>query len=64
MLYLEGIPLNVYIINPNPNTGRVEIVKPTPPGQVDELLIDFPNVASARAWAETELHAGRLPLKL
>jgi len=62
MLYIEGIPLNVYLINPNPRTGRVEIVKPMPAGQLDELVKDFPDLSSARAWLDSEFRAGRLPL--
>jgi hypothetical protein len=57
---IGGIPINRYI-NRNPSTGRVEIVRPMPPGTPDELVKDFPNEASAWAWAEAEHGAGRLP---
>jgi len=62
-LHFQGIPLNVYI-NQNPQTGRMEIVKPAPPGQPDELVMDFPDTNAARAWVEAEFNAGRLPLVL
>jgi hypothetical protein len=32
-----------------------------PPGSPDELVKDFPDEVSARAWAEAEFDAGRLP---
>jgi hypothetical protein len=57
---IDGIPLNRYI-NHNPVMGRVEIAKPMPPGTPDELENDFPDEASAWAWAETEHRAGRIP---
>jgi len=57
---INGIPLNHYI-NRNPTTGRVEIVKPMPPGTLDESVRDFPDEASAWAWAEAEHRAGRMP---
>lgn len=57
---IDGIPLNRYI-NRNPSTGRVEIVKPMPPGTLDELVMDFPDEVSAWAWAKAEYSAGRLP---
>jgi hypothetical protein len=56
---IGGTPINHYI-NHNPQTGRVEIVKPMPPGQADQLVKDFPNEPSAWAWAEAEFRAGRL----
>ena len=59
-LYVSGIPLNVYI-NYNPQSGRVEIVKPMPAGTPDELINDFPDAASARAWANEDFTSGRLP---
>jgi len=58
-LSLNGIPINHYI-NHNPQTGRVEIVKPMPPGVDDLLVKDFPDEGSARVWATIELNAGRL----
>jgi hypothetical protein len=51
-MYIGGIPLNRYI-NLNPQTGRVEIVKPMPRGIPDELVMDFPSDEAAWAWAET-----------
>lgn len=62
MMYINGIPLNVYI-NDNTETGKVEIAKPAPAGQDDELVKDFPDRVSAWAWAEAEFRAGRLPLR-
>jgi hypothetical protein len=56
---IGGIPINHYI-NHNPKTGRVEIVKPMPPGSPDALVKDFPDEASAWARAEAEFRAGRL----
>ena len=47
-LSLNGIPINHYINN-NPQTGRVEIVKPMPPGVDDWLVKDFADEGSARA---------------
>jgi len=58
-MYIGGIPLNHYI-NHNPETGRVEIAKPMLNGVLDELVKDFPDEASAWAWAEAEFQAGRL----
>jgi hypothetical protein len=58
-LSLNGIPINHYI-NHNPQTGRVEIVKPMPPGVDDWLVKDFADEGSARAWATLEFNAGRL----
>jgi hypothetical protein len=59
---IDGIPSNVYI-NDSPETGKVEIAKPAPPGQLDELVQEFSNRHSAWAWAESEFRAGRLPLR-
>lgn len=59
---IDGILLNVYI-NDNPQTGKVEIAKPAPPGQLDELVQEFSDRHSAWAWAESEFRAGRLPLR-
>lgn len=59
MLYFEGIPTNHYI-NFNSETGRVEIAKTMPRGIGDELVKDFSDEASARAWAEAEFRGGRL----
>jgi hypothetical protein len=56
---IGGMPINHYI-NHNPQTGRVEVVKPMPPGIQDQLVKDFSNEASAWAWAEAEFRAGRL----
>jgi hypothetical protein len=56
---IDGIPLNRYI-NHNPQTGKVEIAKPMPPGVQDELVKDFPNEAAAWEWAKAEFLAGRL----
>jgi hypothetical protein len=58
-MFIGGIPINHYI-NHNPETGRVEIVKPMPAGTLDELVKDFPDETSAWAWAESEFRAGRL----
>jgi hypothetical protein len=60
MMSINGIPLNVYI-NDNPQSGRVEIAKPAPPGELDELVKDFFDRPSAWAWAQAEFNAGRLP---
>lgn len=60
-MHINGIPLNCYI-NDNQETGRVEIAKSMPPGTPDELVKDFPDRASAWAWAQAEFYAGRLPL--
>ena len=57
-LYMSGIPLNVYI-NHNAETGRVEIAKPMPPGELDALVKDFPSEAAAREWAREEFNAGK-----
>lgn len=62
-LSFNGIPLNVYI-NYNPQTGRVEIAKPMPPGELDEMVKDFTDDASARQWAREEFEAGRLPSRI
>jgi len=56
---IGGIPINHYMHH-NPQTGRVEIVKPMPPRQADQLVKDFPSEPSAWAWAEAEFRAGRL----
>jgi hypothetical protein len=56
---IGGIPINLYI-NHNPVTGRVEVARPMPSGTQDELVKDFPDAASAWAWAEAEFRAGRL----
>jgi len=58
-MFVGGIPLGHYL-NHNPQTGRVEIVKPMPPGTLDKLIKDFPNETAAWDWAEAELRAGRL----
>lgn len=58
---IGGIPLNCYL-NHNPQSGRVEIAKPMPPGTPDALLKDFSSTSAAWAWAEEEFRAGRLPL--
>ncbi len=58
-IYIGGIPTNQYI-NHNPKTHRVEIAKAMPPGIEDKLVKDFPDAASAWAWAEVEFQAGRL----
>jgi len=58
---IDTIPLNVYI-NYNPESGRVEIAKPMPPGTLDALVQDFPDTSSAWEWAKSEFSAGRLPL--
>lgn len=60
---VDGIPCNCYI-NYNPNTGRVEVAKPMPPGSQDVLVKDFPDLASLRFWVEAEFRAGRMPLRL
>ncbi len=60
-LSINGIPMNCYI-NYNPETNRVEIAKPSPPGVLDELVMDFPDRASAQVWVRQEFEAGRLPL--
>jgi hypothetical protein len=62
-LFYNGVPLNLYL-NHNSATRRVEIAKPMPPGILDELIKDFPDEASARAWVIEEFNAGRLPLRL
>ena len=54
---IDGIPINHYI-NHNPQTGRIEIVKPMPPNTPDQLVKDFSDEESA--WAEVEFRAGRL----
>jgi hypothetical protein len=59
MVSVGGIPTNHYI-NHNPETGRVEIAKTMPRGVQDELVQDFHDEASARAWALAEFQAGRL----
>ena len=59
-MHINGIPLNVYL-NFNPETKRVEIARPMPPGTVDQLVVDFADEASAWRWAESEFRAGRLP---
>ncbi len=58
-MFIDGIPINHYI-NHNPETGRIEIVKPMPAGTLDKLIKDFPDETSAWAWAKAEFHAGRL----
>ena len=60
---INGIHLNCYI-NYNPETGRVEIAKPMPPGTLDELVRDFPDRASAWAWAQAEFNVENLPLRI
>ncbi len=57
---IGGVPLNLYL-NHNPQTGKVEIARPTRPGTPDELVKEFADEASAWAWAESEHLAGRLP---
>jgi hypothetical protein len=57
---IEGIPLNHYILE-NSVTGRVEIIKPLPPGTEDRLVKDFTSATEAWAWATAEFHAGRMP---
>jgi hypothetical protein len=59
MISVGGIPTNHYI-NHNPETGMVEIAKSMPRGVQDELVQEFQDEASARSWAITEFHAGRL----
>jgi hypothetical protein len=61
-MLIGGIPLNVYI-NLNPQTARVEIVKPMPRGVPDEPIRDFLSHDEAWAWAKSEFDAGRLPLR-
>lgn len=61
MMYIRGVPLNVYI-NYNPQTNRVEIAMPMPPGQLDEAIKDFASTQAAWDWAAEEFNAGRLPL--
>jgi hypothetical protein len=50
-----------FFINYNPHSGRVEIVKPMPVGTPDELIKDFADAVSARAWVSEEFNSGRLP---
>jgi hypothetical protein len=45
---IGGIPINHYI-HDNPITGRVEIVRPMPPGVPDQVVKEFPN--RTVAWA-------------
>lgn len=58
-MHIGGIPTNHYI-HPNPQNGRVEVVKPMPPGTPDEVVKDFPDEASAWQWVEAEFNAGRM----
>jgi hypothetical protein len=60
-MYIDGIPLNVYI-NENRQTGRVEIAKPMPLGELDQLVMDFPDRQSAWDWARQQFLARKLPL--
>lgn len=59
-LFIEGMRLNCYL-NFNPESGRVEIARIMPPGVHDELVNDFPDEDSARAWTRAEIRARRLP---
>jgi hypothetical protein len=59
-LSADGVPLNCYL-NFNPQTGRIEIARIMPHGAPDELVHDFPDEDSARAWIRHEVRANRLP---
>lgn len=59
MMSIGGVPINHYI-HDNPTTRMVEIVRPMPPGVPDQVVKEFPDRATAWAWAETEWRAGRL----
>ena len=57
--FVNGIPTNHYT-HPNPETGKIEVVKISPPGTPDKVVKEFPDRASAREWLATEWLAGRL----
>ena len=56
---VNGIPTNHYT-HPNPDTGRIELVRGMPPGTRDEVVKEFADLASARRWLAQEWLAGRL----
>jgi hypothetical protein len=59
-LFADGVPLNCYL-NYNPQSGRVEIARIMPSGVQDELLSEFEDEDSARAWMRAEVRANRMP---
>jgi hypothetical protein len=59
-LFADGVPLKCYL-NYNPQSERVEIVKMMPSGVQDELVHEFPDEDSARAWIRAEVRSGRMP---
>lgn len=59
-LLADGVPLNCYL-NYNSESGRVEVVRTMPQGVPDELMHEFPDEDSARAWIRHEVRARRLP---
>jgi len=58
MMYINSIPTNHYI-NHNPQSGRVEIARPMPPGTPDELVMDFATTEEAWAWASAKWGEGQ-----
>ena len=57
--FVNGIPTNHYT-HPDPETGKIEVVKASPPGTLDVVVKEFLDRASARLWIAEEWFAGRL----
>jgi anaerobic selenocysteine-containing dehydrogenase len=57
--YVGGIPTNHYT-HPNPETGKIEVVRANPPGMPDTVVKEFSNRPAARLWIAEEWLNGRL----
>jgi hypothetical protein len=57
--FVGGIPTGHYT-HPNPSTGRIEVVKASPPGTPDIVVMEFADRTTAREWLAAEWLAGRL----
>jgi hypothetical protein len=57
--FVNGIPTNHYT-HPNPETGKIEVVRGNPPGTPDTVVKEFADRTSAREWIAQEFLAGRL----
>ena len=49
-----------YYLQPNPRTGRIELIEIAPDNEQDEIIMDFPDKVSAQMWVNNEVNAGRL----
>lgn len=57
--FVNGIPTNHYT-HSNTETGKIEVVRASPPGTPDVVVKEFLDRTAARAWIAAEWLAGRL----